>query len=163
MVMKSPLRFATDASLGKLGRHLRAAGFDTRCEHQSRKTKFWNAIGMDRIVLTRATAVRKRCANRGHLFIRDNDPWRQMRQVVRELKIDAADLKPFSRCLDCNRRIRAVERLTIRCCVPDYVWQRHTSFQACDHCRRIYWPGSHHQRMGRRLANLFSAEGKIDS
>jgi len=158
--MKRPLCFATDASLGKLGRHLRAAGFDTRCEHQSRETDFWNVIGMERIVLTRTVAVRMLLENRHLLFIQENDPWRQMHQVVREIKIDAADLKPFSRCLACNRKTNSMERQTVRGRVPDYVWQRHSSFQVCDHCRRIYWPGSHHQRMGQRLANLFPKEGK---
>ena len=158
--MKRPLRFATDASLGKLGRHLRAAGFDTCCEHQSRKPDFWNAIGMDRVILTRTGTVHKRYRKRLHLFIRDNDPWRQMRQVVREMQITMADLRPFKRCLACNCRIRPVNRETIKGRVPDYVWQRHSSFQACEHCRRIFWAGSHHQRMGQRLANLFSAEGK---
>jgi len=159
MVMKHPLRFATDASLGKLGRHLRTAGFDTRCAHQSREADFWNAIGATRIVLTRAAAVRKLCQKRRHLFIQDNDPWRQMQQVMQEFKIDAAELAPFSRCLACNRRISKVARQTVRGRVPDYVWQRHSSFQVCDCCGRIYWPGSHRQRMAQRLANLFQTEG----
>ena len=161
--MKRPLCFATDASLGKLGRHLRAAGFDTCCEHQSQEADFWNVIGKNRIVLTRTVAVQKRFNNRRHLFVRHNDPWRQIQQVVQEMQVTAADIEPFSRCLTCNHRLHSAERETVRGRVPDYVWQRYSSFQVCDQCRRIYWPGSHRQRMEQRLANLFLTKERDNS
>jgi uncharacterized protein with PIN domain len=52
------MRFATDATLGKLGRQLRAAGFDTLCQHQSGVVTFLVRLTVQRIILTRTTAVR---------------------------------------------------------------------------------------------------------
>ena len=162
--MKEALCFAVDASLGKLGRHLRSVGFDTRCEHQCLEgALFWQSIGAERIVLTRTRAVWQRYRNHRHLFIHSNAPWRQLVQVMRDLQIAASDLQPFSRCIICNHKIRSVERQAVRGRVPDYVWLRHSSFQACHRCRRIYWAGSHRQRMQNRLASLLIEEGNSNS
>jgi hypothetical protein len=89
------------------------------------------------------------------VFIRDNDPMQQMIQVVRELDIGPGDLRPFSRCLACNRVIRRIDREMVKDRVPAYVWQRHQIFRTCGQCRRIYWAGSHHNRMSGQLAAIF--------
>lgn len=150
------MRFATDATLGRLGRHLRAAGFDTLCRHQSRQDDFFDAIDADRIILTRTQAVRRRfLPSRAVVFICDNDPWRQLRQVVRELGIRQRDARPFSRCLACNRCIDPLDKQAVKTRVPAYVWQRQRTFHGCAQCQRIFWAGSHHERMGQRLATLF--------
>ena len=148
------MRFATDTTLGKLGRHLRAAGFDTLCQHQCRSGGFFDTIEADRVILTRTTAVKVRFQSRPLVFIRDNDPLQQMMQVVRELRIEPSHLRPFSRCLECNMDISRVDRDAVRGRVPDYVWQRHQTFHACGKCRRIYWAGSHHDRMCNWLAAI---------
>lgn len=149
------MRFATDATVGKLGRHLRSAGFDTLCQHQSRRVNFFETIDSERVILTRTRLVKLRFKLRPLVFIRDNDPYRQMIQVVRELKLGWCDLTPFSRCLECNEEILQVDRVTVAGRVPAYVWQRHHSFHACAKCGRIYWAGSHHDRMAQRLSAIF--------
>lgn len=152
------MRFATDASLGKLGRLLRSAGFDTQCEHQSRDDDFLGKIESRRVILTRTRAVKQRFRGRRLIFIQHNDPLRQMLQVVRELNIRSSECKPFSRCLSCNRLIQPIDRQTVKHRVPAYVWQRHSSFHGCDQCRRIYWAGSHQDRMGKRLSTIFQKQ-----
>jgi uncharacterized protein with PIN domain len=149
------MRFATDASVGKLGRHLRSAGFDTLCQHQSRSGNFFETIDGERVILTRTTVVKSRFKNRPLVFIRDNDPYRQMMQVVRELNLGLRDLNPFSRCLECNEEILEVDRVAVTERVPVYVWQHHRTFHACGKCGRIYWAGSHHDRMVQRLSAIF--------
>jgi uncharacterized protein with PIN domain len=149
------MRFATDATLGKLGRQLRAAGFDTRCQHEHRHGDFFESIDSRRVILTRTKAVERRCKGRLLIFIRDNAPQHQMIQVVRELNIEPDHLRPFSRCLACNTATEPVGRDAVKGLVPDYVWQRHSSFHVCDQCRRVYWAGSHHQRLCERLDAIF--------
>lgn len=149
------MRFAADATLGKLGRHLRAAGFDTRFLQQNRQGNFLDTIDAECVILTRTTAVKVRFQNRPLLFIRDNDPFQQMIQVVRELGIRPSDFVPFSRCLACNMKITRVDREEMEGRVPDYVWQCHQTFHECGTCQRIYWAGSHLDRMRQRLAAIF--------
>jgi uncharacterized protein len=154
------MRFATDSALGKLGRQLRAAGFDTLCQHQVRCGEFFEAIDTRRVILTRTTAVIQRYKDRPLLFIRDNDPLQQMVQVVGELDISRSDLKPFSRCLACNMAVVRVDRDVVKGRVPDYVWHHHQVFHRCDTCGRIYWAGSHHERTVNRLEGIINRRKK---
>jgi uncharacterized protein len=156
--MKRDFRFATDAALGKLARHLRTAGFDASCAPQSAQDDFWLTLDPERIILTRTSALRLRYKHRHPLFIRDNDPWRQFVQVVRELNILSDDLHLFSRCLVCNRKLHDVDRQTVKGRVPDYVWQSLARFRTCDRCQRVYWSGSHSGRMEKRMAAIFSTQ-----
>lgn len=155
------MRFATDASLGKLGRLLRAAGFDTHCEHESGASDFWRTIAPDRIVLTRTRRIQTRLKGRRLIFVMSNDPAAQLRQVIGTLNIGPADVAPFCRCLCCNTPIRRMDRQAARGRVPDYVWQVQTDFHTCDRCKRIYWAGSHHERMCRRFDMFFKHKDAI--
>jgi len=149
------MRFATDASLGKLGRHLRAAGFDTLCQHQCRHTGFFDGLDADRIILTRTGTVRMRFQRFRLIFIHENDPWRQMIQVVREARIRPRQVRPFSRCLACNTAVTPVDSAAVKARVPAYVWQHRQSFHECRRCGRIYWRGSHRDHICIKLATLF--------
>jgi uncharacterized protein with PIN domain len=89
------------------------------------------------------------------LFIESDDPPQQLRQVVAALGITFDELRPFSRCLRCNRLIEPVEKWQIRESVPDYVWQTQSAFYRCPDCRKIYWPGSHLELSRQRIRKLF--------
>jgi len=156
--MKKAFRFAADGTLGKLARHLRAAGFDTCLAPQGTSADFWETVDPKRTVLTRTATLRLRFKDRNPVFICENNPWRQFSQVMRELEIGADDLNPFSRCLVCNCRLSDVDRHMVKGRVPDYVWQRHARFKTCDGCRRLYWAGSHPARMEERMAVIFSTQ-----
>lgn len=153
--MRPGPRFATDATLGKLGRHLRSAGFDTLCQHQHRDADLFETIDDARIILTRTRRLRSRFRNRPLVFIRDNEPLQQMKQVVRELNLEWGDAKLFSRCIVCNQTVKRVDREAVRGLVPAYVWHCHLAFHACAKCGRIYWAGSHHDRLGKTLSTIF--------
>jgi uncharacterized protein with PIN domain len=156
------MRFATDAPLGKLGRHLRAAGFDTVCQHENRNSNFLNTIEADRIILTRSWALLNRFRHHRLMFIRDNDPFQQMVQVIRELGIRRSDVNAFSRCLICNLETMSVDKQTLWGKVPTYIWQHHQTFRICGGCKRIYWAGSHHERLRMRLDMLFKHKGSTN-
>ena len=156
--MRSTWRFAADATLGKLGRDLRSAGFDTLCQHQSRDVDFLDTIDGGRVILTRTRLLKLRFKARPLVFIRHNDPFQQMKQVVRELNLGWCDVNLFSRCLVCNQNLYPVDREAVTGLVPAYVWQHHPTFYTCGKCGRIYWAGSHHERMRRRLAAIFQDE-----
>ena len=149
------MRFATDATLGKLGRQLRAAGFDTRCQHENHRADFFETMDSRRVILTRTKVIERRFQGRLLVFIRDNDPLQQMVQVVHELNIEPDQLRPFSRCLVCNTPTTPVDRDAVIERVPEYVWQRQSNFHHCDQCRRVYWAGSHHDRLCERLDAIF--------
>jgi uncharacterized protein with PIN domain len=42
--------------------------------------------------------------------------------------------------------------------VPEFVWSQHQAFWRCPDCGRIYWPGTHRQRMEEALRALREGE-----
>ena len=56
-------------------------------------------------------------------------------------------MQPFSRCLQCNGELRpaAVEEIADR--VPPGVVRDFDAFSVCGDCGRVYWAGSHYDRL----------------
>ena len=115
-------------------------------------------IDGERVILTRTRLLKVRFNHRPLVFINDNDPFQQMKQVVRARDIQWHEVDLFSRCLSCNEKLLKADRDAVAGQVPAYVWQHHDTFYSCGQCGRIYWAGSHHERMHRRLSALFQNE-----
>jgi uncharacterized protein with PIN domain len=147
--------FAVDASLGRLARHLRLLGFDTVYQAGGDAARFFNHAGQDRIALFRIRRLRGRLPQREWLFVHPNDPEAQVRTVLQTLNIGSGELRPFSRCVQCNRAVVALERAGLRGRVPDYVWQTQARFTGCPQCGRIFWPGTHTWRYQNKIKNWF--------
>lgn len=154
-----PPRFAAEKTLGKLTRWLRLLGFDTLYESGGAEEKFIEAMEKDRILLTRTQRIRKQFASRRLIFIESDHLERQLTQIFSELGLTAAQTRPFSRCLQCNLPIVAVEKPSLRGRVPDYIFETHEHFQKCPGCGRIYWPGSHTRRSLEKIRQLFKESG----
>ena len=62
--------------------------------------------------------LKLRFNSRPLVFIRDNDPFQQMKQVVRACDLRWRDAKLFSRCLACNEKLLRVDREAVAGLVP---------------------------------------------
>ena len=139
-----------------MARWLRLLGFDTDFEKGISTSQFLNNLKSGTILLTRTRQVCETLsASRRIIFIRSNDIEKQLRQVIDELGIGLKDIRPFSRCLECNVANILLEKEQIYGQVPDYVWENNTIFHSCPQCKRIYWPGSHTKRSLDRIEELF--------
>jgi uncharacterized protein with PIN domain len=149
-------RFAAERTLGKLARWLRLLGFDTVFENEIHGRPWLNNLKSGTILLTRTERVRKALpASQKFIFIQSNDTGKQIRQIIEELGIEMQEIRPFSRCLNCNVTIRLIAKDKIHGKVPDYIWENNSVFQACPKCKNIYWPGSHTKRSLERIEALF--------
>ena len=149
-------RFAAERTLGKLARWLRLMGFDTLFENEVEGNRFLSSLKPGTILLTRTRQVQETLgASQRFVFIESNDTKKQLRQVVDELGIEMQDIRPFSRCLNCNVTIEGIDKDEIYGQVPDYIWENNTVFQSCPECHKIYWPGSHTERSLERIQELF--------
>ncbi len=63
-------------------------------------------------------------------------------------------INPFSRCLKCNEPLGEIERSRIEDRVPERIFASFANFSICPKCERIYWPGSHLERMKKKLESL---------
>ncbi len=151
-------RFVADGNVGSLARRLRMLGFDAVFAHPVEDDELVRAAEREgRVLLTRDVYVlhRRPIADgkvRALLITRD-DVASQLRQVLRTL-----DLHPpfaaFSRCLECNVPLLSASREEVEGDVPPFVFQTQQTFTRCPSCRRVYWSGTHRQRMLQELSEM---------
>jgi uncharacterized protein with PIN domain len=154
-------RFIVDTNVGKLAKWLRILGYDTLFINGLDDDELIRiAMNEGRILLTKDTRIlRRRVVYNGELklvLIRDDDVKGQIRQVVQTLNLDHS--KPFSLCLECNEPLIPREKEGVQDLVPPYVFETQTQYMQCPSCQRIYWRGTHWQRMKRELEKLGAAD-----
>jgi len=155
LLRPSPLdaiRFQVDINVGKLAALLRMAGLDTAYEPDLADVALADTAAREgRILLSRDTTLMKRKqVEFGHL-VRAQEPGAQLAEVVRLYGL-ADSLQPFSRCLRCNTPLEPVAKEAILDRLLPLTRKYYDSFQQCTQCDKIYWPGSHRDRMEEYLA-----------
>ena len=149
-------RFAADRTLGKLVKWLRILGFDTICELEISSKLFFDSLEGTRILLTRTKKIQEKFKTYRTVFIKSNFLDEQLKQVVDEIGINQAEIRPFSKCIQCNLPIVEISKDDAYGLVPDYIWETQEIFNKCSQCDRIYWRGSHAERSIERINQLFS-------
>ncbi len=149
------MRFIVDSNVGRLATWLRVAGFDTlfaKSIDDNRLVRI--ALDEDRVLLTKDRQIlKRRLVTSGRLkviLIEDDEVKAQLRQVLATLNL-AGQLRPFSLCVECNEPLVPREREEVEELVPPYVFQTQTQYMQCPGCLRIYWRGTHWERMSREL------------
>jgi uncharacterized protein len=144
-------RFVVDVMLGKLAKWLRILGFHAQITPLKERLQIESLMTQGFIIVSRAEKWR---GIDGLVFIRSNDPFEQLTELITGLDIKQSDLRPFSRCGVCNTALRRIPRVAAFGEVPDFVFETMTDFRQCPECRKIYWPGTHKGRMLERLHSL---------
>lgn len=140
-------RFILDVGLGRLVGFLRMLGFDSLWRNDYADDVLARlSHDEDRTLLTRDIGVLKRGEVVRGYFPRATDPAEQLVEVVRRFSLTSR-MRPFSRCLACNGPLSSAEPDDVRDRVPEGVTERHSRFQQCAECQRVYWAGTHQQRM----------------
>jgi len=145
------LRFVADAHLGGLARLLRMAGFDTIYDNAMRDQQV-EALAMDegRVVLTRDRELLKRRGVEYGAYVRALKAQAQLREMFERFGL-AERARPFTLCLHCNAPLREVAKEAVLEQLPPTVRATQENFRTCDVCHRVYWKGSHWQRMSGML------------
>jgi uncharacterized protein with PIN domain len=159
------MRFVADAHLGGLARLLRMAGFDTIYDNNLRDEAIesW-AIEEQRVVLTRDRELLKRRGVEYGAYVRALKAQAQLREVFERFDL-AERARPFTLCLHCNAPLRPVAKAEVLDRLPPSVRASQDEFRTCDVCRRVYWKGTHWQRMAGMLdaAGVSGASSPIPS
>ncbi len=151
------MRFVADAHLGGLAHLLRMAGFDTLYRNDYRDREIADIAARDgRIVLTRDCELLKYRTLTHGCYVHALKPAQQLKEIVERLDL-ARSLRPFSLCLECNAPLRAIDKALVAERLPPSVRERHERFTTCDACGRIYWEGTHWQRMRALLGESVGA------
>jgi uncharacterized protein with PIN domain len=154
-------RFIVDVNVGKLARWLRMLGYDTLFINDIDDDELI-AIGLKekRVLLTKDTQIMLRrvvtSSKLKAMLIVDDNPKEQLHQVVRAMNLDRK--RQFTLCLECNEPLVPRSKDEVRGLVPPYVFKTQSQYFQCPACHRIYWRGTHWQRMHKEVERLMGAE-----
>ncbi len=142
------MKLLCDHMLGTLAKWLRFMGYDTAYPGPLDDTALLAyAEREDRVLLTRDKELASRSPKA--LRVHSDDLEEQVREVASALGLNVVD--PLSRCSVCNAVLAAVPLDAVRELVPEGVRARHQAFWQCPTCHRVYWQGSHWDKMVARL------------
>ena len=145
-------RFLCDEMMVRLGKWLRAAGYDTRIASSGAKDRdlLDCAIREERILLTRDRKFLERRGAAGIVFLLSgNNIQNWVTPLSQAFDIDWL-YAPFSRCLICNGELKPGAGPHAQA-MPDYVVRENIPCFYCSNCAKPYWRGGHVERMSRKL------------
>jgi uncharacterized protein len=145
--IEHPVKFILDVHLGKLARLLRMLGLDTIYENNlPDKTIAEIAALEDRVVLTRDVGLLKHKAITYGYWLRSQNSDEQLREVIRRYNL-TFEIRPFTKCIACNGDIIQVSKDEVLELLPTKTKEYFNEFFQCKKCNRLYWKGSHYERM----------------
>lgn len=148
------IAFAVDMNVGKLATLLRMAGFDTFSRNDISDPELLEiAVREKRILLSKDRDLLKCKKVVFGCLVREIHPERQLAEIVHLFGIKE-QCNPLSRCLRCNGLLQPVDKQEIIAQLEPLTRKYYDSFRQCQGCKRIYWPGSHRDKMLVQLHTL---------
>ena len=135
--------------LGKTAKWLRVLGFDTYYDNKASDADLKKlCLAEVRVLLTKDVALHKSLPAGLSRLIAAVRPGQQLEEIVAGFQLDRFQLPP--RCSLCNGELTAIAKARVKDMVPPYVFLTQNCFQRCSQCQKIYWPGTHKNKI-----NLF--------
>lgn len=151
-------RFLADVNLGRLARYLRLAGFDTAYRNDAKDPELVEQMKReDRVLLTRDRRLLMNGAVEAGYFVRSDIPVRQLEEVFYRFDL-YRQRDPFSRCSNCNHRLSKVEKEAVKERLLPKTKRYVDDFSQCPECRKVYWSGSHLDRLEPELQKLLFSD-----
>jgi uncharacterized protein with PIN domain len=154
-----PHRFVCDAGLGGLARWLRGAGYEAswqielddaavirEAQHRAATLITTDSLMMERGVLRDGLVPA--------VFVPSTLTCAQQLEIVfRELALELRE----SRCMHCGGELRRVDRPTVAARIPPRTARWLDEYFVCVHCDRLFWRGTHWQKIRRELERVAGA------
>jgi uncharacterized protein len=140
-------RFILDVHLGSLAKYMRMAGFDVIY-----RNNFWDreiiviSLNEKRTILTKDRNILKRSEVTHGYWVRSTAVEEQLMEVIVRFHLEQM-IKPFTRCLECNGLLVQAEKEEVINEIPPKVKSRQEEFKKCSICGKIYWKGTHYEKM----------------
>lgn len=148
-------RFAADVHLARLAAYLRLLGFDCVHRPQMEDERIIEiSLTEHRIILTRDVGLLKDGRVTHGAYVHAIRPLRQVAEIVDRFQLEGL-LEPWTRCMRCNQPLETVAVSALpNDALPEDVRERFDRIRRCPACARLYWPGSHTERMRERLSRV---------
>jgi uncharacterized protein with PIN domain len=143
------MKFICDGMLGKLCKLLRMIGVDCAYCNEGMAILI-KARKEGRVILT----CNSRLRNKDNVFfIESTQPARQLHEVVKTHGL-WDEVMPFTRCIVCNEQLVPVAKEAVQGKVPYYTYKNFDEYARCPRCSRVYWKGSHYQKMMQEIEDV---------
>lgn len=154
----SCISFMADDTVSKLRRDMRMTGLDTAAAPVGHlKEIAASAKRQQRILVSRNRDLLKcRDVVFGQL-IKAEDHAIQLRELLCRYTFKERP-SPFSRCLECNSVLEVVKKEDILEQLQPLTRKYYSAFKKCSGCARIYWHGSHLEKMRKFLDSTLPPE-----
>ncbi len=153
------LKFVADVHLGKLVKYLRLFGFDTLYDKGFDPHSLVEiSARQGRVLVTRSRDLLKHKVIARGILVRETDPRMQLKSIFERLDLHA-EARPFSRCLCCNGLVEPIPKQGVALRLPSRVMAKHQTFTSCSSCHRVYWEGTHFERMSHFVKEVLSKRG----
>ncbi len=152
-----PLRepkFIADVHLGSLARYMRMLGFDVFYKNNlSGEEIIETSLHGHRAILTKDRDLLKNNRITHGYWIRNDMIEGQLKEVIERFDLKE-NINEFMRCLECNSILVPVEKHKIEHRLPPKVKEWQDQFWYCENCDKIYWQGTHYEKMIKFIAHL---------
>ncbi|WP_276496330.1 Mut7-C RNAse domain-containing protein [Pontibacter litorisediminis] len=147
-----PHRFILDVHLGTLAKSMRMLGLDTRYQTDFSDADIARiAAEEQRVVLTRDIGLLKQKNIAWGYWLRSQHTQEQLEEVIHRYQPQDS-FRPFALCLACNVPVQEVAKDEVLHELPPKTKEFFHEFYRCPSCRRVYWKGSHYERMQQQVA-----------
>lgn len=151
------IKFVLDVHLGKLAKYLRMLGFDTMfCTALDDHEIVEISLHEQRIVLTRDKGLLKDKNLTHGYWVRNITPEKQLQEIISKCDL-ATKINSFTRCMECNGQLQLIAKDEVKQDLPENVGQYYQKFSRCLSCRKIYWEGTHYQKMQAFIRRILKA------
>jgi hypothetical protein len=134
------------------------AGFDTLWDNDWDDDRIVAAsLAERRTILTRDKGMLRRAEVERGYFVRAIASEAQLAEVLHALQLEAR-VQPFIRCRECNVLLEEASAAEVAERVPGRIREMYGTFRHCPACARVYWQGSHYDRMRTMLQRALARQ-----
>jgi len=147
------MKLLCDHMLGTLATWLRLCGFDTA--YASANIDDAGLLDLaqkeNRVLITRDKQLLHRAQTRKLTVVglTSTDLDEQLQQVLWHIPLDPARI--LTRCSVCNTPLESIEKNRVKEHIPQKVLAHQETFWHCPYCNKIYWEGSHVDKIRKKI------------
>ncbi len=148
------MRFICDIMLGKLVKYMRILGLDTVSARSIPELGAYSDTDELPYFFTKRNVQQIPYAN--WVFVKSDIALDQLREIKAVIKPYINKQNLMNRCIRCNSLLSDIGKDDIEGLVPEFIFHRYDRFKTCLSCRKIYWEGSHVERMSRLIEAILT-------
>jgi hypothetical protein len=151
--------FVVDAMLKKLGRWLRLLGVEALYPESIEDNEIIKFTKKEnKVLLTMDSELCRRARKQGlSVFLMPRrSTEEQLVLLIKRFKLDVSDAPSKVLCPLCNGTLKQVGKKDVKTKVAPELLSKHDVFWICRECKKVFWEGSHWERIKRNVEKVKS-------